>query len=396
MNAPAVSQALPRAAAVRPRQWPPFAYRYDAALILVAAAVLALGLVMVASASTSIAARVHGDPLAYFWRQSAHAVVAIGAAALAMRIPMRLWERAGPALMIAAVVLLVLVLVPGVGREVNGSTRWLGAGAFTVQPSELAKPGAVIWLAGYLVRRAEEVRSARSGFLKPLAVIGAVSALLLAEPDHGATAVLCATALGMLFLAGVPVARFALWAGGGAALMVAVALTKPYIVERLTSFLDPWADPYDSGYQLAQALIAVGRGDWFGVGLGEGVQKLFYLPEAHTDFLFAVLAEELGLAGMVATIALYTFLVLRSFAIGRAAGTAGSAFAEYVACGIGLLLGLHVFVNVGVNLGLLPTKGLTLPLMSYGGSSLVTSAASIGILLRIDHERRMARWSEAP
>ena len=393
MNAPAGSQALPRGSAI---DYGAFAYRYDVALVLAAAAVLALGLVMVASASTSIAARVHGDPLAYFWRQSAHAVVAIGAAVLATRVPMRLWERAGPVLMIAAVVLLGLVLVPGVGREVNGSTRWLGVGAFTVQPSELAKSCVVIWLAGYLVRRAEEVRSARSGFIKPLAVIGAVCALLLAEPDHGATAVLCATALGMLFLAGVPVARFTLWAGAAAALVVAVALTKPYIVERLTSFLDPWADPYDSGYQLAQALIAVGRGDWFGVGLGEGVQKLFYLPEAHTDFLFAVLAEELGLAGMVATIALYTFLVLRSFSIGRAAGAAGSRFAEYAACGIGLLLGLHVFVNVGVNLGLLPTKGLTLPLMSYGGSSLVASAAGIGLLLRIDHERRMARWSEAP
>ena len=300
VNAPAGSQALPRATAI---DYDAFTYRYDVPLILVAAAVLALGLVMVASASTSIAARVHGDPLAYFWRQSAHAVVAIGAMVLATRIPVRLWERAGPALILAAVVLLGLVLVPGVGREVNGSMRWLGVGAFTVQPSELAKLCAVIWLAGYLVRRAEEVRSTRSGFLKPLAVVGTVSALLLAEPDHGATAVLCATAFGMLFLAGVPVARFALWAGGGGALMVAVALTKPYIVERLTSFLDPWADPYDSGYQLAQALIAVGRGDWFGVGLGEGVQKLFYLPEAHTDFLFAVLAEELGLAGMAATVA---------------------------------------------------------------------------------------------
>ena len=394
MNAPvAAAQALPREAAI---DHGAFTCRHDVPLILVAAGVLALGLVMVASASTSIAERVHGDPLAYFWRQSAHAVVAIGAMVLAARIPVRLWERAGPALMLAAAVLLVLVLVPGIGREVNGSMRWLGAGAFTLQPSELAKPCAVIWLAGYLVRRAEEVRSARSGFLKPLAVIGAFCALLLAEPDHGATAVLCATALGLLFLAGVPIARFALWAGGAVALMVAVALTKPYIVERLTSFLDPWADPYDSGYQLAQALIAVGRGDWFGVGLGEGVQKLFYLPEAHTDFLFAVLAEELGLAGMAATVLLYTFLVLRSFAIGRAAGAAGAAFAEYVACGIGLLLGLHVFVNVGVNLGLLPTKGLTLPLMSYGGSSLVASAGSIGILLRIDHERRTARWSEAP
>ena len=317
MNAPAGSQALPRATAI---DYDAFTYRYDVPLILVAAAVLALGLVMVASASTSIAARVHGDPLAYFWRQSAHAVVAIGAMVLATRNPgaalgarrSRPDARRGGAARAGA--------RPRRRREVNGSMRWLGVGAFTVQPSELAKLCAVIWLSGYLVRRAEEVRSMRSGFLKPLAVVGTVSALLLAEPDHGATAVLCATALGMLFLAGVPVARFALWAGGGGALMVAiVALTKPYIVERLTSFLDPWADPYDSGYQLAQALIAIGRGDWFGVGLGEGVQKLFYLPEAHTDFLFAVLAEELGLAGMAATVALYTFLVLRSLAIGRAA-----------------------------------------------------------------------------
>ncbi len=392
MTAPDGAQALPRVAAIDAGA---FEDRYDGPLILAVAAVLALGLVMVASASTSIAARVYGDPLGYFWRQSVYLAVAAGAMTVAARIPVRLWERAGPALMLAAVALLVLVLIPGIGREVNGSMRWIGFGAFNVQPSELAKLFVVIYLADYLVRRAEEVRAKRSGFLKPLAVLVVVSLLLLREPDHGATAVLCATALGMLFLAGVPIARFALWAGGGAALMVAVALTKPYIIERLISFLDPWADPYDSGYQLTQALIAIGRGDWFGVGLGEGVQKLFYLPEAHTDFLFSVLAEELGLAGMVATVGLYTFLVLRSLAIGRAAGEAGSRFAEYAACGIGLLIGLNVFINIGVNLGLLPTKGLTLPLMSYGGSSLVTSAAGIGILLRIDHERRTARNREA-
>ena len=392
MTAPDGAQALPRAAVIDAGA---FEDRYDVPLILAVAAVLALGLVMVASASTSIAARVYGDPLAYFWRQSVYLAVAAGAMTVAARIPVRLWERAGPALMLAAVALLVLVLIPGIGREVNGSMRWIGFGAFNVQPSELAKLFVVIYLADYLVRRAEEVRAKRSGFLKPLAVLVVVSLLLLREPDHGATAVLCATALGMLFLAGVPIARFALWAGGGGALMVAVALTKPYIIERLISFLDPWADPYDSGYQLTQALIAIGRGDWFGVGLGEGVQKLFYLPEAHTDFLFSVLAEELGLAGMVATVGLYTFLVLRSLAIGRAAGEAGSRFAEYAACGISLLIGLNVFINIGVNLGLLPTKGLTLPLMSYGGSSLVTSAASIGILLRIDHERRTARSREA-
>ena len=388
MTAPEGVRTLPRAAAIGPGA---FGHRYDAPFILAVAAVLALGLVMVASASTSIAARVYGDPLAYFWRQSAHLVLAAGAMALATRIPIRLWERAGPALMLAAVTLLVLVLIPGIGREVNGSMRWIGFGVFNVQPSEFAKLFVVIYLAGYLVRRAEEVRVKRSGFLKPLAVLVVVSLLLLREPDHGATAVLCATALGMLFLAGVPIVRFVLWAGAAAALMGAVALTKPYIIERLISFLDPWADPYDSGYQLTQALMAIGRGGWFGVGLGDGVQKLFYLPEAHTDFLFAVLAEEFGLIGTSTIVGLYTFIVLRSLSIGRHAEATGSWFAAYVAYGIGLLLGLQAFVNIGVNIGLLPTKGLTLPLMSYGGSSLVVSAASIGILLRIDHERRTMR-----
>ena len=385
MTVAAGVRAPPRAAAIGPGTP---GLHYDVPFILAVAAVAALGLVMVASASTAIAARVYGDPLAYFWRQSAHLALAAGAAAFATRVPVRLWERAGPALMLAAVALLVLVLIPGIGREVNGSMRWIGFGAFNVQPSELAKLFVVVWLAGYLVRRAEEVRATRSGFLKPLVVLVVVSLLLLLEPDHGATAVLCATALGMLFLAGVPVVRFALWAGAAAALMAAVALTKPYVIERLISFLDPWADPYASGYQLTQALIAIGRGGWLGVGLGEGVQKLFYLPEAHTDFLFSVVAEELGLAGTLTIVGLYTFIVLRALSIGRHAEAAEARFAAYVAYGIGLLLGLHAFVNVGVNIGLLPTKGLTLPLMSYGGSSLVVSGASIGVLLRIDHERR--------
>ena len=385
MIAPEGVRTLPRAAAIGPGA---FGHRYDAPLILAVGAVLALGLVMVASASTPIAARVYGDPLAYFWRQSAHLALAAGAMALATRTPIRLWERAGPALMLAAVTLLVLVLIPGIGREVNGSVRWIGFGTFNVQPSELAKLFVVIYLAGYLVRRAEEVRATRSGLLKPLAVLVVVSLLLLLEPDHGATAVLCATALGMLFLAGVPIVRFTLWAGAAAALMAAVALAKPYIIERLISFLDPWADPYDSGYQLTQALIAIGRGGWLGVGLGEGVQKLFYLPEAHTDFLFSVVAEEFGLAGTLTIVGLYTFIVLRALSIGRHAEAAESRFAAYVAYGIGLLLGLHAFVNIGVNIGLLPTKGLTLPLMSYGGSSLMVSGACIGVLLRIDHERR--------
>ena len=387
-------QALPRALAVDRTA---FAWRYDATLVLVVAALTAFGLVMVASASTSIAARAYGDPLHHFWRQSMHVAVAAAALVLAARLPVRLWERAGPTLLIVAVVLLVLVLIPGIGREVNGSTRWLGVGAFNVQPSEFAKLAFILWLARDLVRRAETIRVAPSGALRPLAVLAAVSVLLILEPDHGAIFVLCATAFAMLFLAGVPLARYAALACAAALILAAaVLLHKEYVLLRLTSFIDPFADPFGSGFQLTQSLIAIGRGGWFGVGLGEGVQKLFYLPEAHTDFLFAVLAEEFGLVGTLTVVGLYTFIVLRALAIGRNAEAAQSPFAAYLAYGIGLLLGLHAFVNIGVNIGALPTKGLTLPLMSYGGSNLLASAVGIGILLRIDHERRTARSGAAP
>ena len=387
-------QALPRALAVDRTA---FAYRYDVALILVVAALLGIGLVMVASASTSIAARTYEDPLAHFWRQSMHVAVAVVALGAAVRCPAMLWQRVGPVLMLVAVALLVLVLVPGVGREVNGSTRWLGLGWFNLQPSELAKLFFVIYLAGDIVRREERIRVARFGAIKPLAVLVVVSLLLFLEPDHGAIFVLSATVFAMLFLAGVPLARYAaLSLTAAAALVAAVLLHKEYVIHRLTSFIDPFVDPFGTGYQLTQSLIAIGRGGWFGVGLGEGVQKLFYLPEAHTDFLFAVLAEEFGLIGTLTIVGLYTFIVLRSLSIGRRAEAAQSWFNAYAAYGIGLLLGLHAFVNIGVNIGLLPTKGLTLPLMSYGGSNLVVSAASIGILLRIDHEGRVARGGVTP
>ena len=372
-----------------------FVNRYDTLLLLVVVVVLSLGLVMVASASTSIASRAYGDPLAYFWRQSVHLVVAVVVMMLCVRTPVTFWERTGPLFVLLAVMLLGIVLIPGVGREVNGSTRWLSFGEVNFQPSEVTKLCFVLYLAGYLVRRADDVRRAQIGIIRPLAVLAVVAGLLKLEPDHGAIFVLSVTVLGMLFLAGVSIAKFAAWAGVGAVLMTIAALTSPHAVQRLTSFLDPFADPYGSGFQLVQALIAIGRGGWFGVGLGEGVQKLFYLPEAHTDFLFAVLAEEFGLVGMVATVGLYTFLVLRALAIGRHAEDRESWFAAYTAYGIGLLLGLHAFINIGVNIGLLPTKGLTLPLMSYGGSSLVVSAASIGILIRIDHERRTSPCREA-
>ena len=386
-------QALPRALAVDRTA---FAWRYDLALVLVVAALVAIGLVMVASASTSIAARAYGDPLHYFWRQSMHLVVAAAALVLAARLPVRFWERTGPTLLIIAVALLALVLVPGVGRTVNGATRWLGVGGFNVQPSEFAKLAFVLWLAGDIMRRTEAIRVAPTGALKPLAVLGVVSVLLLLEPDHGAIFVLCGTVFTMLFLAGASLNRYTALAGAVVlGLVVAVLLHKEYVLLRLTSFIDPFADPFGSGFQLTQSLIAIGRGGWFGVGLGEGVQKLFYLPEAHTDFLFAVLAEEFGLVGMLTIVGLYTFIVLRALAIGGRAETAQSPFEASLAYGIGLLLGLHAFVNIGVNIGALPTKGLTLPLMSYGGSNLLASAVGIGILIRIDHERRTARSGAA-
>ena len=386
-------QALPRELAVDRTA---FAWRYDVVLIAVVAALAGIGLVMVASASTSIAERAYGDPLAYFRRQSVNVAVAAVALLLAVRLPVRLWERAGPTLMLVSVVLLVLVLVPGVGREVNGSARWLGLGAFNLQPSELAKLFLVLYLAGDVVRREAEIRHARFGVLRPLTVLVVVSVLLFLEPDHGAIFVLSATVFAMLFLAGVPLTRYAALAVAAAVVLAAaVLLHKQYVIHRLTSFMDPFADPWGTGFQLTQSLIAIGRGGWLGVGLGEGVQKLFYLPEAHTDFLFAVLAEEFGLAGTLTIVGLYTFIVLRSLSIGRRAEAAQSRFEAYAAYGIGLLLGVHAFVNIGVNIGLLPTKGLTLPLMSYGGSNLVASALGIGLLLRIDHERRTARCAPA-
>ena len=394
MNVTSGPQALPRAVAIDRTA---FSYRYDLALILVVVTLLGIGLVMVASASTPIAARAYGEPLAYLWRQSIHLVVAAVALVLAARFPVRLWERAGPGLMLVAVALLVLVLIPGIGREVGGSARWLGVGGLNMQPSEFAKLFFVIYLAGDLAQRGERIRSARFGTFQPLAVLALVSVLLFFEPDHGAIFVLSATVFAMLFLAGVPVARFATLASVTTVVLVtAVLLHKEYVIDRLTSFTDPFADPYGNGFQLAQSLIAIGRGGWLGVGLGEGVQKLLYLPEAHTDFLFAVLAEEFGLIGTLTIVGLYTFIVLRSLSIGRQAAATESRFAAYAAYGIGLLIGMHAFVNIGVNIGLLPTKGLTLPLMSYGGSNLVASAGGIGILLRIDHERRVARYGAAP
>lgn len=362
---------------------------HDPLLLGVAATLTALGLVMVASASTAVSENDYGDPLALFWRQSIHVSIGLVVMVLVASVPLTNLSRISPMLLVASMISLALVLVPGIGHEVKGSVRWIRFGAFGIQPSEFAKVALLLYFASYLSRRSYEVRTSFFGLFKALIVIVLGCPLLLAEPDYGATAVLIATSFGMLFLAGVPLMRFVITTGFLVAAMGMLALLAPYRVQRIMSFTDPFADPFGSGFQLVQALIAIGRGGFFGVGLGESVQKLFYLPEAHSDFLFSMMAEELGLISMIVVVMLYTVFMLRSLAIGYRAQKSGLVFGAYAAWGIGLLIGIQAGINIGVNMGLLPTKGLTLPLMSYGGSSFLACAAGVGILSRVERERRM-------
>ncbi len=368
----------------------PRSFVFDNVLMLAAAGILLMGLVMLTSASISIADRQVQEPLHYLERQSVGVILGLIGAVLMMFIPTRVWEQLAMPLLLVAFLFLILVLVPGIGHEVNGSRRWLRAGILNFQASELARVLLLTYLASYVVRRQQELKDELKGFLKPLGVLMAAAALLLLEPDFGAATVLMATGLGVLFLAGVKLRHFmalvALAAGG----MAVIAVTSAYRLKRLTAFLDPFADPFNSGFQLTQSLIAVGRGELFGVGLGSSVQKLFYLPEAHTDFVFAILAEELGLVGVVATLALFIVVVWRAFRISRQAAEAGLAFQAYCAAGFGIWLALQTFINIGVNLGLLPTKGLTLPLMSYGASSIMVTIGWLGLIMRINHEANVS------
>lgn len=363
---------------------------FDWRLLLAVIALLGLGLVMVSSASMEVAAGTLGNPLHYMIRQLVYLVLGISAILVALAMPVKLWEQFRFVLLGLAVLLLVLVLIPGIGREVNGSWRWIALGPINVQPSELAKLFAVVFMSGYLVHRKNEVEEGWMGFIKPFLILFPICALLMAEPDFGATVILMGASVGMLFLAGVGLLRFTMLFGAIAAAGAGMIAAAPYRVQRLTAFLNPWDDPFGSGYQLTQALIAFGRGEWLGTGLGNSIQKQFYLPEAHTDFVFAVLAEELGLIGALAAFALLVFVALRSLYIGLWAERNNQLFAAYLAYGIAIMWSGQILINVGVNTGLLPTKGLTLPFLSYGGSSLIVCCISLGILLRIDWERRQA------
>ena len=364
---------------------------FDEGLVWAAVLLLGLGLVMVYSASIAIAegSRASGFQSTYYLtRHALFVAVGIAAAVAAFQVPLRLWQQAAPYLFLIGAGLLVLVLVPGVGREVNGSQRWISLYFLTVQPSELVKLAAVLYAADYTARKSAHMDSLRRGFLPMLAVMLVTGWLLLREPDFGAVVVITVIAMGILFLGGM---NWKLFAGLFALLVagfVLLILTSPYRLQRVAGFMDPWADAYGRGYQLSHALIAFGRGEWLGVGLGASVEKLFYLPEAHTDFLLAVIAEELGFAGVAAIIAAFAWIVTRAFMIGRRAASLERYFSALVAQGIGLWIGVQAIINVGVNTGMLPTKGLTLPLVSFGGTALVASCCALAVLLRVDWENR--------
>ncbi|WP_019624091.1 putative lipid II flippase FtsW [Thioalkalivibrio thiocyanoxidans] len=361
----------------------------DLPLLAAAALLLGLGLIMVASASMDLGERYYGNTWHFFQRQVLFAAIGLALATVMWTVPLQRWERAGPWLLILVMVLLIAVLLPGVGRTVNGATRWIPIGMFNLQVAEPVKLLVVMYLAGYIVRHYSTLRLHLLGFVRPLVVLGFGTVLLLLQPDFGGAAIMLAIGMGMLFLAGAKLWQFAALGATIAVGMAFVAVAAPYRVARLTAFLDPWQDPFATGFQLTQSLIAIGSGGWFGAGLGNSVQKLFYLPEAHNDFLFAVFAEEFGFIGVLALIVLFTVVVWRCVKIGLWAERAGHAFGSHLAFGVAIWLALQSALNLAVNMGLLPTKGMTLPFLSYGGSSLIVTLMAIGLVMRVYREAQV-------
>jgi cell division protein FtsW len=360
--------------------------RYDPQLLVAAIALAGLGVVMVASSSIAVAEGEHVGAFHYLYRHLVFLVLGTGLATILARLELDWIERRAGQLLALAFGLLLLVFAPGIGMRVNGASRWIDLGISGFQSVEAAKLFLVAYLASYLVRHRDSVQTNLFGVVKPLAMAGLMVVLLLVQPDFGSAALLMAVTLGMVWLGGARMRNLFVLALPLAPALAWAAMSEDYRIKRLTSFLDPWADPFNDGFQLTQALIAIGRGEWFGVGLGGSVQKLFYLPEAHTDFILAVIAEELGLAGILLVLGLFAWLVGRGFRHGLRAIELGQRFAGYCAFGIALMIALQVLVSVGVNLGVLPTKGLTLPLISSGGSSVLMTCAAIGVLVRISYE----------
>ena len=360
----------------------------DRLLLGTVVALLLIGLIAISSASVSYGAWHFDNPWHHTLRHGIYLSVALIAGVVAYRVPIDAWFKGSGLLLLLALALLLLVLVPGVGRDVNGSQRWLPLGPVTLQPSELAKFALVLYTASFLVRHREAVRESWQGLAKPVAVLALMGLLLLSEPDFGATVICAGTVFGMLFLAGARLGYVALLVVSAVGALALMVLAAPYRLQRLTAYTDPWQDPFGSGFQLIQSLIAFGRGELWGVGLGNSIQKLFYLPEAHTDFVFSIWAEETGLLGALAVLALYGLLVARILWVGRLAETQGSAFSGYLCYGVALIISGQTFVNMGASSGLLPTKGLTLPFISYGGSSLLASCLMLAVVLRIERSLR--------
>lgn len=358
--------------------------------VLLFSIVLAVtGVVMVGSASMDMAALTYKSPFYFVQRQLVFLVSGIVCAALVYQVPLAVWERCSVPLLLIAYLLLLLILIPGVGRTVNGSTRWLAAGPINIQVSEIVKVCALMYVAGYLVRRGAEVRGSFSGFIKPVMLLSVMVAFLMKQPDFGAVVVIMASVFVMLFLGGVKFGQFTLVLLGSIGAGALMVFSSSYRMRRVLGYIDPWAEQYASGYQLVQSLIAFGRGEWTGVGLGNSIQKLFYLPEAHTDFVFAVVAEEFGLIGSLVILGVFMALVFTGLSIGRAAEKQGKRFNAYLVYGLSVMLGLQALVNMGVSSGMLPTKGLTLPLISYGGSSVVIVCVVLGLIIRADYENSL-------
>lgn len=366
-------------------------YLYDRWLVLAISGLVVIGLMMVASSAVVISTKYYHQPFHFLFHQLLYLSFGIALGIVVVRVDSQFWEKISPFLLLACFCLLLVVLIPGLGKVVNGSRRWLSLGPIGIQVSELTKVAMILYLAGYFVRQQESVLNTAMGFLKPIIILAIISVLLLLEPDFGAVVVISGTVMVMLFLMGVKYRYYLGLLAVMGVVLISLILSSPYRMARFTAFLDPWADQFSSGYQLTQSLIAFGRGGLSGVGFGESIQKLFYLPEAHTDFLFAVLAEELGLFGITLVLALYSILIVRGFIIGYNAHVIGRQFAAFTAYGLSTWLGLQAMINMGVNMGLLPTKGLTLPFISYGGASVVLSCFAIALLLRIDHENRWQR-----
>ncbi|MBO2681941.1 cell division protein FtsW [Shewanella algae] len=361
---------------------------YDRRLLLAVLSLIAFGFVMVMSASMPEAQSLTSNPFHFVTRHLFYLVGCVVIAAVVLQVEMQRWQQLSPLMLLLVGVMLVAVLA--VGTTVNGATRWLSLGPVRIQVAEIAKFAFAVYMAGYLVRRHQEVRENAKGFYKPIAVFAVYAFLILMQPDLGTVVVLFVGTVGLLFLAGARLLDFFALILTGVMAFVALVLLEPYRMRRVTSFLDPWQDPFGSGYQLTQSLMAYGRGDWFGQGLGNSIQKLEYLPEAHTDFIFAVIGEELGFIGIIAVLAVLLFVALRAIRLGSQCLAMDRAFEGYLAYAIGIWICFQTVVNVGASIGILPTKGLTLPFISYGGSSLWVMTAAVMMLIRIDHERRLS------